>query len=376
MTTDTSVFLYGTLCDPELYRIVAGTEQAPQAARLAGYCASWAKDQSFPLIHADPDGMVEGILVRPSPRARERLDFYELGFGYDIAPLWIDGDGGREQALVYLPPENTWSAGPKWSLETWQANHALLAREAAIEYMRLIDTLTPENAAKAFPQVRMRADSRLRARALPSPSTLPPAMSASSVATQKMTQPYTDYFAVREDILTFPRFDGSSSPLIKRASFQGGDAVTVLPYDPKNDTVLVVRQFRHGPFCRGDQNPWTLEPAAGRIDPTETPEDAARRELFEEVGITASSLHPCGRYYPSPGAYSEFLFSYVALADLTEWDGVIGGLSSEAEDIISHVIPLDQALKMASSGEANTGPLLISLTWLALNRDNLRKAPT
>jgi nudix-type nucleoside diphosphatase (YffH/AdpP family) len=188
------------------------------------------------------------------------------------------------------------------------------------------------------------------------------------VTPQRTARPYTDYFAVQEDWLSFPTFGGGQSDLVKRASFLGGDAVTILPYDPSTDSVLMIRQFRHGPFARGDTNPWTLEPAAGRIDPGESPEHTALRELHEETGVSARELHFIGRYYPSPAAFSEFLFSFVAIADLAGADGGVGGLDAEAEDIMRHVVPLSEALALVESGAANTGPLLISLGWLALNK--------
>lgn len=240
------------------------------------------------------------------------------------------------------------------------------ARLVVAEYMGLFETHEVTAAKRALPQIKMRAASHLRAKADPSPTTIEPVMMASveKIATR---QPYTDYFAVREDELAFPRFAGGLSPVVKRTSFLGGDAVTVLPFDPDLNVVLLVRQFRHGPFARGDTNPWTLEPAAGRIDPGETPEETARRELLEETGVTADAVQFVGRYYPSPGAFSEYLYSYVALADLAARDGRVGGLDDEAEDIMAHVLPLEHALGMIETGEVNTGPLILSLQWLALN---------
>ncbi len=372
MTASESVFLYGTLCDPDLLGIVAGTRLTSIAATLTDHRVTWASGQSFPLILDAPGQTAAGLLVEVPPEVRQRLDFYELGFGYDLLPATVTIDTGPRSALVYKPRTGLWLPGAPWSLADWQTDHGALTREAALEYMRLIDTHSGGDAAPLFDQIRTRAASRLRAKDRPSPSSLAPDMTGIRPAIQDTTQPYTGYFAVREDVLSFPLFDGSTSAYVKRASFQGGDAVTVLPYDARNDTVLVVRQFRHGPFCRGDNNPWTLEPAAGRIDIGETPEQAARRELAEEAGVPVSDLILVGRYYPSPGAYSEFLYSYVALADLSQTDGTVAGLDSEAEDIMSHVLPFNRAMAMIETGEANTGPLLISLGWLAANRDRLR----
>ncbi|MCB1404028.1 MAG: tellurium resistance protein, partial [Rhodobacteraceae bacterium] len=51
--------------------------------------------------------------------------------------------------------------------------------------------------------------------------------------------------------------------------------------------------------------------------------------------------------------------------------GGVHGLDEEHEDIRGFVTPLDAALAAVASGEANNAPLLVSLLWLALNRDRL-----
>ena len=364
------VFLYGTLCDPELYQIVSGEPFEAVPGELPDTTIHWVKDESFPIPIAASGTFASGMLVDPSPEARTRLDFYELGFDYIVERVRVQTASGLVEAAIYMPNVD-WPIGAVWSLPEWQARDGTLSRLAAKEYMGLIATHGSTEAARAFPQIRSRAASRLRAMASPSPEPLPPQMSDRSIPNDKSVQPYTDYFTVREDWLSFPMFKGGTGPVVKRASFLSGDAVTVLPYDPKADTVLMVRQFRHGPYVRGDGNPWTLEPAAGRIDVGEEPEDTAHRELFEETGVTASEMHFIGRYYPSPGAYSEYLFSFVAIADLSGMDGGIGGLDDEAEDIMRHVIPFSQALEMVENGAANTAPLILSLQWLAMRKDQL-----
>lgn len=364
------LFLYGTLCDPELYQIVSGEPFEAIAAELQDTAIHWVAGERFPIATPAPGTCARGVVVDPSPEARARLDFYELGFGYIVRILPVETEDGQVQATMYVP-ESEWPIGPLWSLCDWQARHGTLTRMSAREYMSLMSTHTAEAAARAFPQIGTRAASRLRAEREPSPDVLAPQMSGREIPTERTAQPYTDYFAVQEDWLSFPTFDGGTGPVVKRASFLSGDAVTVLPYDPKADTVLMVRQFRHGSYVRGDTNPWTLEPAAGRIDVGEEPEETARRELLEETGVEAGSIHFVGRYYPSPGAYSEYLYSYVAIADLSGEDGGIGGLDEEAEDIMRHVVPLKDALDMVESGAVNTAPLILSLQWLALHKGQL-----
>ena len=73
----------------------------------------------------------------------------------------------------------------------------------------------------------------------------------------------------------------------------------VLPYDPVHDRVLLVEQFRAGPFARQEENPWCLEPIAGLIDQSKTPEEAGLRESHEEAGLTLSRLELVARSYPS-----------------------------------------------------------------------------
>ncbi|MEE9387461.1 MAG: NUDIX domain-containing protein [Paracoccaceae bacterium] len=192
------------------------------------------------------------------------------------------------------------------------------------------------------------------------------------IRTVDRREPYRNYFSVVEHDLQVPRFDGGQSDVITRAAFVSGDAVSVLPYDPGRDRVLVIEQFRFGPQVRGDVAPWKLEAIAGRIDAGETPEQTAHRELHEETGTSVSELLLVGQYYPAPGAVSEYMYSYVGLADLPDGTGGISGLEAEDEDIKSHVIGFEQAMDMLANGAIDTGPLIISLLWLAKHRDGLR----
>ena len=101
------------------------------------------------------------------------------------------------------------------------------------------------------------------------------------------SQPYTKFFAVNEAVVSIPKFCGGKMENLTRAGFVGSDAAIILPYDPKTDRVLLIEQFRFGPFLREDANPWILEPIAGRIDAGEAPEKAACREAMEEAGLVS-----------------------------------------------------------------------------------------
>ena len=97
------------------------------------------------------------------------------------------------------------------------------------------------------------------------------------------------------------------------------------------------------------------------------------RELGEEVGLKARSLEHIGGYYTSPGAFSEYLASFVAIADLVGFDGRIGGVQSEHEDIRTLVVPYERLMQALADGEIDNSPLIISAYWLAANRARLRR---
>ena len=365
--TSTTLFFYGTLRDAELLRVVVGRELEMHRAWITGFEPRLVASEGYPvLVRADNDTQTEGVIVEADEDAFARISFYELGF--QLEALSVRSDAGPVQAQTFMPNTPAWEIGPAWSFEHWQAGQDKpMALETAEEYLRLSRTQSAEQADRFWGQIEMRAATRLRAGSSPSPAALAPRMDETDSTVEDTRQPYSEFFAIREDDLSFPRFNGTQSPIVTRACFIGGDAVTVLPWDPKTNEILLVRQWRHGPFCRGDLNPWTLEPVAGRIDPGETPEVTARRELLEETGLTSTGkLHNVAHYYPSPGAYSEFLFNFVIEADLSEMDQRVAGLAGEDEDIMSHVLPLSNALELIETGEVNTGPLIISLQWLAL----------
>lgn len=217
-----------------------------------------------------------------------------------------------------------------------------------------------------------RAASTLRADAAPAPQGMRHPARQGDFDRGQVRLPFAGFFAVEEFDMVFRQFDGSLSQPVSREVFIGCDAVTVLPYDPQRDRVLVIEQVRTGPMARGDANPWQLEAVAGRIDAGETPEIAARREAVEEAGLKLGRLEFVAGYYPSTAAFSEYLFSYIGLCDLP--DGVAGvyGLAEEAENIRGHLLPLTELITRMDAGEIGNAPLILSAQWLLRHRSRLR----
>ena len=367
------LFVFGTLRHAPLLAAVAGGAVPARPAVLADHAAARAlaadgTPQPFPLLVPRPGARAEGLLLSPDAGQRARLDAYEALFDYRVEAATVQAEGDPVEADLYRPPPGGWRPGPDWDLADWARDWAELRTVAAAQIM----ALWPEPGLAAmrarYPMVEIAAASTLRAAAGPAPAARRRRAAADDVSSLATRRPYARFFGVQEDDLVFRRFDGQASPVVTRAGFVMGDAVTVLPWDPVRDRVLVVEQFRYGPWLRGDPNPWSLEPVAGRIDPGETPEAAARREAAEEARLDLGALHLVGRYYPSPGAITEWLVSYVAEADLPDSAAGIAGLAAEAEDIRAHVIGFDRLMDLVASGEAANGPLLLSALWLARHR--------
>lgn len=94
-----------------------------------------------------------------------------------------------------------------------------------------------------------------------------------------------------------------------------GGAVALIPLDgdeTEGEEVVLIRQYRTA-LDRA-----VLELPAGKLDvPGEDPEECARRELAEEVGLAAGKLEELVYYYTSPGFTDESVIVYLA-TDLTE----------------------------------------------------------
>ena len=166
------------------------------------------------------------------------------------------------------------------------------------------------------------------------------------------------------------QFAGGMGPQLSRELFVRHDAVCVLPYDPRRDSVVLIEQFRVGAMDKS-ANPWLLELVAGLIDKDEQPEEVAHREAEEEADLQLTALWPITQYYPSPGGSDERVHLYLGRCD-SEGVGGLHGLAEEGEDIRVHVWPLEDALRAVRDGRIDNAASIIALQWLALNRAEVR----
>jgi ADP-ribose pyrophosphatase len=97
---------------------------------------------------------------------------------------------------------------------------------------------------------------------------------------------------------------------------------------------------------------------AGGLLPGLGPEEAARRELLEEIGGQPANMQYVGRFYTSNGISGEVAYVYLAT-------GVeLGEAHREpTEDLELRFASVDEALRMARSGEISDGPSALALLW-------------
>ncbi|MCA9422373.1 MAG: NUDIX domain-containing protein, partial [Nitrospira sp.] len=117
-----------------------------------------------------------------------------------------------------------------------------------------------------------------------------------------------DFFKVKEVHLRYERFDGQMSPLVRRLTFERGDSVAVLLFNPKRQHLLLVNQFKYPTYEKGPG--WITETVAGMIEKNESPESAACREVEEETGYKVLKLEHISTFYVSPGGSSERIILY------------------------------------------------------------------
>ncbi|MCX7565516.1 NUDIX domain-containing protein [Sulfitobacter sp. F26169L] len=363
------LFFYGTLRHLPLLEIVLGrsldTIQLTEEV-LANYTACAAAEGPFPTLIATKGGYAQGVLVRGlTAEDIARLDYYEGGFDYDLIDVQVESG---EAAQVYICAPDRWTATKPWDLDKWAADWAEMSCHAAVEVMGHYGQRSRDEVADIFGQIRGRAWSKT----LGGQTDAGQGVFGGKIEITGKRRAYTGYFAVDEVSLRHERFDGSLSPELARSYFIAGDAALVLPFDPVRDRVLVVEQMRMGPLGRGDPEVWHLEPVAGRIDPGETAEQAARREASEEAGLELRALETVARGYPSPGDSTGYFHIFVGVTDLPDGCAGIGGLDGEHEDIRSRLISFDEFLAMADRQAIANTPLTLLAYWLARHRSRLR----
>ncbi len=136
-------------------------------------------------------------------------------------------------------------------------------------------------------------------------------------------------------------------------------ASAVVPF-VSADEVLLIRQYR---FAAGGH---LLEVPAGKLDPGETPEVCAARELEEEAGVRAGRIESLGHILTTPGFTDERIHLFAAF-DLEPAQQKL-----DSDELIEVVrVPLARALGWVWSGELRDAKSAMALLQAAQRTGSL-----
>ena len=366
------IFVFGTLKSETLRTIVLGRELAPKdicTASIKGFCVYWAKEGPFPVMVPKEGSEAHGLVLKNlSDVDVERLNYYELGFDYVLSPTYVETNVGPAEASAYFCNNSDMATKKSWSYDDWLSDHSEVQYIAAKEFLDFFDTKYSDTAQAMYNKIFKRAEVYANEAANLSKVIENGPENSINIQVENIQREYLGFFALNQISLKYSQFDGDISELKNRVILMGSEASLILPYDPVLDKVLLVEQFRIGPFCRGDRAPWVFEPVAGIIEVGETPQEAAKREVFEEAGLEVTQLVKMGSGYPNPGEATSYFYNYIAIVDLSEYSPGIYGAKNEGEDIRTHVIDFNTVLNWSVSNKLRVLPLNTMVLWLALNK--------
>lgn len=129
-------------------------------------------------------------------------------------------------------------------------------------------------------------------------------------------------------------------------------AVAIVAWD--GERLAMVRQWRHA------TGQMLLELPAGTLEPDESPEQTARRELAEEAGLAAGTWVRGPRFYTAPGFCDELMHLFLA-TDLAEAHAE----GDEDEDLEPAWMTLADAVAATDDGRIVDAKTLAGIGWLA-----------
>ncbi|OGU12002.1 MAG: ADP-ribose pyrophosphatase [Gemmatimonadetes bacterium RIFCSPLOWO2_12_FULL_68_9] len=160
---------------------------------------------------------------------------------------------------------------------------------------------------------------------------------------------------INVDVDTVQAPDGSTLKL-ELVRHPGAAAVVPLLSDPAgtDPQVLLIQQYRYaagGPI-------W--EVPAGVLEPGETPEECARRELLEETGARAERIEYLTTIYTTPGFTDERIHLFLAT-------GITAGEPRPMSDefLVVEAKPLSRVLEMIRDRVVVDGKSIVALLYLA-----------
>jgi ADP-ribose pyrophosphatase len=140
------------------------------------------------------------------------------------------------------------------------------------------------------------------------------------------------------------------------------DGAIILPID--GDRIWLVDQFRYAIQER------SLEPPQGSWErDVENPEELARGELKEEIGMQAAAMTHLGTLWIAPGFLRQKMHVFLATG-LTPTETAP---DAEEHDLVTHSVPVTEFEQMILDGTVTDGPTVsawgLYLLWKASDRN-------
>lgn len=173
------------------------------------------------------------------------------------------------------------------------------------------------------------------------------------------------FFKIKEALMSYDHFDGSTSKDVCRFALDKGPAVASIIHLYDIDKYVFIKQFRYPVTLLKNENPWIWEVVAGVIDPGFSAEQAIIKEIKEESGYVPEQLELITDMWTSPGISSEQISLYWAHCHSQSVTS-IGDPNDDDEDIQAYLFTKQELTTLLASKEVKDAKTLVALQYILM----------